>query len=487
MAADRILVIDAGTSSLRALAVGADGDVTPLAAPPWRPRTPADATPFGRELDGAEVASALRELAEAAALHGPYAAVALTGQREGLVFTDDAGRAVCVSPNVDARASAEGMAIDATRAEEVYRATGHLPSLMQAPAKLAWLRQHRPQDIARVTRVLPLADWLAACLAGAAAMSRSLAAENGLLDLATGHPPTYLPQLGLGPALLPSIMRDGAIAGAVATGALAGVPVVLAGADTQCALAGLGAVSPGDCAVPAGWSAPVQCVTEAPLFDADMRTWTGAHVVDGRYVLESNAGETGRAWAWTCELAGVTPDEAGALAATAPVGARDVLTVLGARAMRASAMNAGVGAVLMPLPFVMSSAGRAEVLRAALESVAFAIRANLEQVDEIAGRAVPIIRLGGGMSRSALFAQILSDVLDRAVEVAAHPDATALGAAALASAAVGLHPDVDAAIAAMCGGRRTVEPEARASVEYEDVYARWCAMAGALERMAAEG
>src|SRR4029079_4093210 len=114
------------------------------------------------------------------------AAMAVTGQREGVAFTDEGGEAILVSPNVDARASAQGMAIDAARGNEVYQTTGHLPSLMQIPAKLQWLRAERPQDAERVRYVLPFVDWLATLLTGTPAMSRSLAAENGVLDVTSG-------------------------------------------------------------------------------------------------------------------------------------------------------------------------------------------------------------------------------------------------------------------------------------------------------------
>ena len=116
--------------------------------------------------------------------------------------------------------------------------------------------------------------------------------------------------------------------------------MVLAGADTQCALVGMGAIEPGSAGIPAGWSAPVQLVMSRPIVDPEKRTWTGVHVVPDRWILESNAGETGRAWDWICVMMGCTAAEAADLAAMAPVGSGDTMAVLGPRVMRASAMNA---------------------------------------------------------------------------------------------------------------------------------------------------
>jgi sugar (pentulose or hexulose) kinase len=488
VSADRVLVIDAGTSALRALIVGVDGAVSPVAAEPWRTVVPDDAAPFGREFVPAAVAAALARLLDAAAPHRDHiAGIAFTGQREGLAFVAEDGAAIFAAPNVDARASAEGIAIDTARAADVYATTGHLPSLMQAPAKLAWLRAHRPHDAARVRYVLPLADWLANLLTGAPAISRSLAAENGLLDVTTcAVAAPLLASLGFAPALVPPILDDGALAGAVASGPFAGVPVALCGADTQCALVGMGAIDAGAAGVPAGWSAPVQCVTAAPIFDAQRRTWTGTHVASNRWILESNAGETGRVWQWACALLRVAPEEASRLAAAAPPGAHDAMAVIGARSMRAGEMNAGMGALTFPLPLVMSAPERGDVLRSVLEATAYAIRANLEQIEEIARTRIGTLRLGGGMSRAAVFAQIVADVVDRPVEVAASAETSALGAAALASAALGLHASLDAAVATMTGGRRALTPDLAVSAAYEDYYARWCALSDEAARLATE-
>ena len=183
-------------------------------------------------------------------------------------------------------------------------------------------------------------------------------------------------------------------------------------------------------------------------------------------------------------MMGCTAAEAADLAATAPVGSGDTMAVLGPRVMRAAAMNAGVGGITLPLPLVMSAPERSHVLRSVLEATAYAIRANVEQLELVSGAPIASLALGGGMSPSAAFAQIVADVIDRPVHVAAAPETSALGAAVLAAAAVGMHPSLATARASMTGGGRTMEPNARASADYEDYYARWCAMSDGFEGMA---
>ncbi|HYM14019.1 MAG TPA: FGGY-family carbohydrate kinase [Dehalococcoidia bacterium] len=481
-------MIDAGTSAMRAVTVSADGTVTAVASEPYDVFVPEDAAPFGREFDPKSLLRALNRLINAASARTvDIAAIAFTGQREGIAFTDAGGAAIFASPNVDARAASQGMAIDAARGSEVYATTGHLPSLMQAPAKLAWLRSERPETASRVRHVVPVADWLAAALAGSMAMSRSLAAENGLLDVRTcAVPEALLGALGLALSLLPGVADDGAVAGVVERGELRGVPVLLAGADTQCALLGMGALEAGDTAVPAGWSAPVQMVTAAPVFDDAWRTWTSVHVTPGAWILESNAGETGRSWEWLCSMLGMQSEAATALASNSPAGARDVVCIYGPRAMRAGAMSAGLGALTFPLPLVMSEPDRGDVLRATLEAIAYAVRANIEQLEEVSGATIGRLALGGGMSRNMLFAQILADVIDRPVTVAGAAETTAVGAAMLAAATVGLHSSLAESVASMRRASAMIEPKPAVSAVYEDAYGRWCALADSSAQLAAE-
>jgi L-ribulokinase len=219
------------------------------------------------------------------------------------------------------------------------------------------------------------------------------------------------------------------------------------------------------------------------MFDDAMRTWASLHVVPGRWVVESNGGETGRVWDWLLSMLGVPVEDADELATASPVGARDVMAVLGAPRMNAAAMNAGVGGLTLPLPLVMSSPERSDLLRSVLEAMAFTVRANLEQAEEVAGMPVHELRLAGGMSRSGPFARILADVIDRPLHVAGTPETSALGAAVLAAPALGVHPSFSAAVDAMVRPSAIVLPESRASVEYEDLYQRWLAMCDAFSSM----
>ena len=251
------LVIDAGSSSVRARLVGDDGRVAAGAARPYAYANEADGGELARAFDlrgcwGA-IVSAVNE-----ALAGGDApsSVAVTSQRQALVFLDDAGRALYSGPNTDLRAVFQGAALDEEHGNAIYRTTGHRPAFMMATGKLAWLRDARPDDYARVSHILTLADWIAWRLTGEIASEPSLAAASGLVDIRTRRWASSLfAEIGL--RLPETPLRDASeTRGAVRNAdipTLTGLPVRVAGGDTQCALIGMGVGADGNAGKRALW------------------------------------------------------------------------------------------------------------------------------------------------------------------------------------------------------------------------------------------
>ena len=491
MAAEHLLTLDAGTSGGRCVIFRPGHGVVSAARAPWCYETSPALGPFAKSFDSDQFWSLLsgltkRALAEAGLTGEDIAAVGVTSQRQGLVVIDDAGRPLYAGPNTDARAAAEGIAIDAERAGEVYASTGKLPSLLMAPARLRWLREHDDTAFRRAASVLTVGDWLAYRLTGERVAERSLAGGCGLLRIETGERDSELLQtLEVPEELLPPLVDAGAVAGAVTkrpteeTGLAAGTPVVVAGADTQCALLGMGVEQPGEAGVVAGWSCTVQIVTAEVHLHPERRTWAGRHVVPDRCVVESNAADAGAMWRWWCEtLLGKSDTslaDGAALAAQAAPGSANAMAALGPGVMNAGAMSLGLGGVFVTTPLAMSTVGRPELLRAALENIAYALRANLEQAEQVAGVSATRVALGGGLTRAELFPRIFAGVLGRPLDVAQQPDASACGAAVLAARAVGLDETSLRAPMAL------TEPDDTET--YQPLYERWQRLTGALREV----
>ena len=337
-----------------------------------------------------------------------------------------------------------------------------------------------------------LADWLRWELSGELVSEATLAAESGLLDVRERRWCTpLLEELGV----RPSRRRTGrkgrepwraefARKPADLTGIPEGVPVVVSPADTQCGLLGLGSRAPRAGGYRRGVERAASHAHGGARVRRGRRTWTGCYVEEGLWSLESTCGDAGNAYRWLADTmwgGEARPfDLMDAAARGVPPGSEGVLAFLGPSRMDMSRVGMRAGGFVFPVPMTFGGIGRGHLARAALESIAFAVRANLEQLERVSGKAAASVSLGGGMTASSTWVSMLPDVLGRPVRVASGPDVTAAGACLTALAAL----DGADSLAGYAEGRAassTIEPRPVESAEYDDHYMRWTETARRLE------
>ena len=438
-----ILALDVGTSSCHCLLANGEGSCLAAASSPIAYHTPRDGPELAREFDPDQLLATLGDLVaqvlgEADVAPGSIDSIAITSQRQGLVLLDSAGAELACSPNIDLRAVFEGAFIDEQRGDQVYRTTGHTPSLIMAPARLAWFEKHDPGIFQRTDAVLSVAGWLMYRLTGRKLGERCMEGEAGLLNISSGarcH--RLLDSLGFPRGLLPSMPGRGAprrsVAGPLAQewGLKKGSEVILAGPDTQCGLLGMGLTQPGEVGALLGWSGAIQAITSAPCLHPDRATWAGRYLLDDLWVAEANLGEVGSSYTWLKDLllgADTPISQADDLAAAASEDGSGILACLGPGPE--SAFTAGLrrGGLLFPTPFSYRQPTAAGFFRAALENIAFSAKANLSCLDQLTGQTTDLLHIGGGMARSNAMASILADVLGLPVRRSRIPQATARGA-----------------------------------------------------------
>ena len=498
-----VLALDMGTSSLKCLVADLQGRPVALGRREVCYFTPEGLGPLGREFSPDDVWKDIcdliqHSLKEAGLEGGDIAAVSTTSQREGMVFLDQDGRELYAGPNQDIRAFFEGMALDESQGANIYSLTGHLPSFLFAPAKLKWFRNHHPDLYDKVHKALPLNGWLTFKLSGQARCDRSALGEIGLLNVRTGDcDEPLLNGVGVRHELLPALGDASERAGEVSTSAAAatglreGTPMFLGGPDTQCGLLGMGVIAEGQLGILAGWSAPLQLVTEAPCFDPKRRTWTGCHVVPGRWVLESSAIEGGWALDWLGDILGAeyerclnnnaVPSEN-----ETPLGQGQTIAFLGPRIMDCNRMGLQLGGVLFPVPVGPTGINRGHLLQAALENLAFAIKGNYLQLREVSGLPISDIWLGGGVANKPAFPQLMADTLGMPVHVPEMKDASLLGAAMCAAVGAGVYKGLPDAAAAMHWPAITVQPVEATASDMVERYERWLTLYQKLEGLAEE-
>ena len=482
------LVLDAGTSRARCFLFDSRGRAVSSCAKAWQFVESGEAYALAREW---EVQALWRDICDligscidkGGVSAGDIRSVAITSQRQAVVFLDEEGLELYAGPNLDLRAFFEGSEIDEAHRERVYRTTGHLPSFLFAPAKLKWFERHMPEAYERVTTVLSLGDWIAYRLTGEIVSERSLTAEAGLLDVGRrDRCHSLLAELGVDidtgrPVDAASVV--GSVGGDAAESTMLkeGTEVVIAGADTQCGLLGMGVHREGEVGIVAGWSVPVQMVTGEPKFSDGASTWAGCYLVPDRWVAESSAGDLGNAYSWLVNLlcggARGGFEALDAAAGSVAAGSEGMQAILGSVRTRFSGPGMRAGGFIFPVPVTLSELGRGHFARAALESAAYGMRANFEALKSVGAKKAVHLAMGGGMTRTRTLAPIVADVLGRDIRMARAPDASALGAWLCAETAAGEYGTLDEAANWAKERTRVIEPNPGRSAEYQHFYRQW--------------
>ncbi len=493
------LVIDAGSSRPRCAVFDETGRAVASREGRWAYSIDPEGSTLSREFDTPAVWKELCDLtggcvADANQESCTVGAVAVTGQRQAVAFLDADGSEVYLGPNIDLRAVFEGAAIDEEARDEVYATTGHIPSLLFAAAKLKWFQVHHPEAYARIAHAVTLADWIAWRLTGVLCSEVTLAGEAGLLDIARRTwCSDLLDRLGVMSASVP-LVHAGSIIGEIGSrasqdsGIPTGTPVAAAGADTQCGLLGMGVSRENDLGVVAGWSAPLQLITSRPVLSSDAMAWAGCFLEGDRWVIESSPGDVGNSYRWLADtLFDGAEDAYGAmdtLAGAMSPGADGTWAFLGPARMDMAAVGMRSGGFVFPVPLTHGDVGRAHLVRASLESAAFAIKANVEQIEDIADVQPHGVTVGGGMTRTATWAQVLADVLGREIAVSHEANVSAAGASLCGRTALGDYSSLSEAADARCGTVRALEPDPVASSDYQELYEQWTERFQALREFA---
>ncbi len=480
-----ILGLDIGTGGGRALIADAEGRRVGAASRPWRTRGEA---PGYAELDvstiWASLASAVRE-AVRTSLARPEAiqAVAVTSQRGGIVLRDARGDVLHAAASADTRGVSEGIALERTHRDLIYQTAGRLPAFLYLPARLAWFRANRPEFAARIAGAQSFADWCVSRLSGGEtnATDPTLAAETLLYDVVHGRWSDALcDALGVNRRLLPSLQRQATTAGVLPEdvarefGLHPGTPVVVAGGDAQCAALGAGIWEPGGAAVVAGTSMPVQQITDRPVLDDECRLLLSPHVLPNRWAVEAACGEAGAAVDYLMALMGRGGDYPWlelAVSRCEP-GAGGVTFIDPGPINMGNFPLVRVGGLMFPVPVLSLGRGQEDLVRAALEAVAYGARSGLEWLEEVAGPQGDIA-VCGGLARSPTFPRIVASVLGRPIRRARESNTSALGACIVGAAAAGLHSSIPAAAAAMHDRGETVAPLPDWGVIYDGLYVTW--------------
>jgi glycerol kinase len=487
MTTGHILALDQGTTSTRAIVF--DAALAPVATAQeefpqhfptsgWVEHDPED-------LWRTSVATMRAAIAGAGLAARDIAALGITNQRETTVVWDaETGRAI--APAIVWQDRRTAAFCERLRAEghgpTVTRATGLLIDPYFSATKIGWILDHAEGARARAEagrlRFGTVDSFLIWRLTGGRvhATDATNAARTMLYDIRAGCWDEDLCRLfGVPMAMLPEVRNCAADFGTTEPAPF-GRPVPIRGVagDQQAAAMGQACFAPGMMKSTYGTGCFALLNTGATLVESRARLiGTIAYRLGGRttYALEGSIFIAGAVVQWLRDGLRLIESaaETQALAEAADPGAAVVLvpafTGLGAPYWDADCRGAIFG--------LTRATTRAEIARAALESVGFQTRDLIEamRADWAGAASGGVLRVDGGMAASDWTMQFLADILGQPVDRPAVRETTALGAAWLAGMQAGLCPGPEGFAAAWALERRFA-PRLEAA-EREARYAAW--------------
>ncbi len=408
-------------------------------------------------------------------------AMCIAHQRESFACLDAAGDAIRPAMLwLDSRATAE---VESAGTLRVHQVTGKPPNPTPAFYKLLWLRKHEPESMQKTAHVVDVHGYLVNKMTDRWRTSIASADPLGLVNLVTGdYDDELISQAGLTRDQLSELVPAGDVIGeltavaAVALGLPVGLTVIAGAGDGQTAALGADISQPGRAYLNLGTGLVAGCFSATYKADQAYRALTG--LIRGTFSFEIFIGAGTYMINWFVDTfvgqRGSDTNDVGTIelrlereAESVSPGSQGLFVVPYWNGALTPYWDHNARGVMLGFSGVHD---RAHIYRAILEGLAFELRLCLERVDaSLADPISSLVAMGGG-AQSALWCQILSDVLGRPIVVSEQQESTSLGAGMLAAAGVGLYPDIGAASKAMSAFGTTYFPDATVSPIYDRLF-----------------
>lgn len=413
--------------------------------------------------------------------------VGVTGMLPAVVLLDASG--AVIRPSIqqsDGRCGAEVAELRSEWDETAFlQKAGNGINQQLVTAKLRWIERHEPENFSRIATVFGSYDYINYRLTGERAVEQNWALEAGFVDVETHAVDDALVALAHVPrTVIPvkrashEIMGHIDARGAAETGLAVGTPVVGGAADMIASALGAGVIETGDVLLKFGGA--VDILTATDRVKPDPRLFLDYHLVPGLFMPNGCMSTGGSALNWFVEnfANGLRDHAAGLglslhqhldqLAAAKPPGS-DGLTILpyllGEKTPIHDPAARGV------IEGLTLSHDIGHVWRGLLEAYAYAIRHHMEVLIDM-GHSPRRYLVSDGGSQSAVWMQIVADVLGAPLQrLTGHPG-SCMGAAFTAAIGVGLETDWRS-ITRFVHFSEILQPDPSVRAVYDEGYRRY--------------
>lgn len=345
--------------------------------------------------------------------------------------------------------------------------------------QLQWIRENTPEIWRRTQRLMFQKDYVRHRLAPSPVTDTIDASGSLLYDpIHDAWISEFCEDLQLNPDWLPAVVDPMDIvsevtrSGAADTGLLAGTPVIAGTTDTVAEVLGSGALRAGAACVKLASVGRIAVVSPNPVDQPNVINYR--HVLDDLWYPGTASKFAASAFRWLRDVLwqdirdGTAYRQMDAAASMVPPGSDGLLFHPHLMGEWAPHWNEKLRASFVGLTMRHT---RGHLTRAVLEGVAFGLKDALQSLEN-AGVHAESIRLIGQGATSPLWAQIVTDVLDRPLSIPEQADA-AFGSALITAMGINILPKSIEALDAVIRIRAHVEPShepARAYAALFEIY-----------------
>jgi len=365
--------------------------------------------------------------------------------------------------------------------DKIYETTGLTIDPYFSATKILWFKDKKPDIYNKAHKFLLVSDFIIHKLTGKYVTDHSNASRTMLFDINDlKYSELIASELEIDLDKMPDTLESGVNIGNITTNETdfdKNTLVITGAGDQQSAALGVGVIKPGDIKCTTGTGSFILAYLEEPKFDPEKRVLCSCHAIPGTWVQEASIFTSGAALKWF-------RDEIGHEECVAAKEGQDPYVIIDAEAEKSPIGSNG----LLLLPHLVGAGApywnpyakgvlfglslgheRKDLYRAVLEGVAYDVRRNID-VFRALGIVPSELRLTGGGSRSNLWNQIYSDVLNVTCVRNVIEEATSLGAAILAASGAGLFPDIAKAAENLCNIDQKWHADKERHEFYEKIY-----------------